>query len=116
MKAQAEAKQQGKVPPTKIAIQLPQSISNVALTTPANPVKVTAPTAASGASPNMIVSSSANTVASVVPSMATTQLNSSPIRQQQIITTASGQKVILMVRFFLNTVLVFSVKSISLRK
>ena len=100
MKAQAEAKQQGKVPPTKIAIQLPQSISNVALTTPANPLKVTAPTAATtGASPNMIVSSSANTVASVVPSMAT-QLNSTPIRQQQIITTASGQKVILMVRFF----------------
>ena len=44
LKGQAEAKQQGKVPPTKIAIQLPQSISNVALTTPANPVKVTAPT------------------------------------------------------------------------
>ena len=102
MKAQAEAKQQGKVPPTKIAIQLPQSISNVALTTPANPVKATmAPTTASSvASPNMIVSSSANTVASVVPSMATPQLNSTtPIRQQQIITTASGQKVILMVRF-----------------
>ena len=99
MKAQAEAKQQGKVPPTKIAIQLPQSISNVALTTPAKATM--APTTASSvASPNMIVSSSANTVASVVPSMATTQLNSSPIRQQQIITTASGQKVILMVRFF----------------
>ena len=68
LKAQTEAKQQGKVPPTKIAIQLPQSISNIALTTPANPVKATA----SVASPNMIVSTSTNinNVASVVPSMA----------------------------------------------
>ena len=39
-KAQAEAKQQGKVPPTKIVIQLTQSLFDVALTTsPVNPVK-----------------------------------------------------------------------------
>ena len=57
LKAQTEAKQQGKVPPTKIKIQLPQSMSNVALTTPANQVKAIT---ASLASPNMFASSSAN--------------------------------------------------------
>lgn len=77
LKAQAEAKLQGKVPPTKIAIQLPNLPANAAAVAPnqpqvVKPVNVATPP--------------------VTPATPTSNVTTT----KQIITTPSGQRVILM--------------------
>ncbi len=80
LKAQAEAKLQGKVPPTKIAIHLPPNfVPTTAAPSPATPTVV-----------NPVTPATPKIVAPVASTSAT------PTTTRQVITTASGQRVILM--------------------
>lgn len=74
LKAQAEAKLQGKVPPTKIAIQLPPTMTSPSAPVPTTPVVTNNVSKA----PTQAASPAQNTMA------------------RQVITTPSGQRVIVM--------------------
>ena len=94
------------MPPTKIAIQLPPSISNAVITS-SNPASSTTPTVVqNSSSPTVVNTATGPKVLTSTPTIikpvgvdaGAVQQNSTmtSVRPQQVITTASGQKVILM--------------------